>query len=96
VPERLEEAVEGVQVDDFCFACHVLWPPVDEKFPRHHDRYLTGAQVLKPGDVVGVGERRPVHDHFVRVEVFVYCGATGVAAAGAVEAQPSRHDQFLP
>lgn len=95
VLELCEEPTEAVQVDDLRFTSHVLGSPVHEQCARDHDRDFSLAQVLELGDVLGVCERRAVYDDFSRVEVFVHRGASVVAAARPVEAQPSHHEPFL-
>jgi hypothetical protein len=68
---------------------------VDQGVARYDDGDLVLVEVLKLGDVLGVGESPSVHDDLSRVEVFVHCGAAALAAARAVEAQSPCHDRSL-
>lgn len=47
--------------------------------------------MLELSDVLGVGQRRAVHDHLAGVDVLVDRRAAGVPAACAVEADVARH-----
>jgi hypothetical protein len=66
---------------------------VDQRVAGDDDGDLILVQVLQLGDGLGVGDTRSVHDDLACVQVLVHRGAGTAAAAGAVEAQSSRHDR---
>jgi hypothetical protein len=75
VLELGEQSVELVQARDIRHAVDLRGTEVDEQFARYHDGYLALPKVAQAGDVVRVGERWSVDDHFAGVEVFVHGGA---------------------
>lgn len=95
VLELGEQPVELVQADGVRHAGDLLGAEVDEQLARNDDGNLALPQVPQASDVVRVGEHRSVNDHLAGVEVFVNGGTPVHATPGAVESQPSRHDQLL-